>query len=95
MLYVSKYDEKSKLYSVTDTDDGVTDTMSRTELLNAAKLLAKAGVRFEGVSGDKIYVSPTPPKRGTRVAASKVNARGDALPKRNYQVRNKKSKAKP
>lgn len=53
MLYVSKYNSEKGIYSVTDTDDGVTQHLSRERLLDVVHNL---GVNVRGVTGDQIKV---------------------------------------
>lgn len=56
MLYVSSYDRANKRYGVTDTDDGVTEYLTKEDILSIAADMRKKGSPIHGVAGRTVNV---------------------------------------
>lgn len=54
MLYVSAYDKKTNMFSVTDTDDGTTELIRNAELMKAVRAY---GLKVSGVDTKTGHVS--------------------------------------
>lgn len=57
MLYVSSYNSAKQTYGVTDTDDGVTQHMTKANLL---QVVNKYKLRVKGVNGSSVTVVSNP-----------------------------------